>query len=261
MLLEGVVMIAAQTTRSQAYLQALVANDLHPERAIFLGGEVAPGAASAAPTAPRTWMGLSFPDLGEPLSVTCRKAGIPVTICQAADVNSGEAARALEESRPDLVIYSGVGGQIVRDHVLALGAPFLHLHSGWLPDYRGSTTIYYALLNEENPAVTALILDRSIDTGPILARRHYPKPPAGIDIDRVYDASIRADLLVRVIQGYVDKGKLSEESRQDSVRGNTYYVVHPVLKHLAMLSLGAGDGASIDSAADPSRQREGSASR
>lgn len=254
-------MIAAQTARSQAYLQALVANDLIPGRLIFLGGEGAQGAASTAPTSPRTWMGLSFPDLGEPLSVTCRKAGIPVTICHAADVNSGEATRALEESRPDLVIYSGVGGQIVRDHVLALGAPFLHLHSGWLPDYRGSTTIYYALLNEEDPAVTALILDRSIDTGPILARRHYPKPPAGMDIDRIYDASIRADLLVRVIQGYVDKGKLSEEARQDSAKGNTYYVIHPVLKHLAMLSLGAGDGASIDSSADPSGRRQGSASR
>lgn len=258
MRLKGVVMIAAQTTRSQAYLQALVANDLLPERLIFLGREGVPGAGS---TAPRAWMGLSFPDLAEPLSVTCRKADIPITTCHAADVNSAEAARALEESRPDLVIYSGVGGQIVRDHVLVLGAPFLHLHSGWLPEYRGSTTIYYALLDGENPAVTALILDRSIDTGPILARRHYPKPPAGIDIDRIYDASIRADLLVRVIQGYADNGKLSEEARQDSARGNTYYVIHPVLKHLAILSLGAGDGASIDFSGYPTGQREGSASR
>ena len=40
---------------------------------------------------------------------------------------------ALLALAPRLVIYSGWGGQIVSAALLDSGAPFLHLHSGWLP--------------------------------------------------------------------------------------------------------------------------------
>lgn len=37
--------------------------------------------------------------------------------------------------------------QIVKAPLLLSWAfPLLHIHSGWLPDYRGSTTSYYSLL-------------------------------------------------------------------------------------------------------------------
>jgi methionyl-tRNA formyltransferase len=136
-----------------------------------------------------------------------------------------------------MVIYSGFGGQIVGETILSLGSRFLHMHSGHIPAYRGSTTLYYALLNGDCPTVTALFLDPCIDTGPIVARRTYAKPPAGVDIDHQYDSAIRADLLLRVLRTRLLAGGMLEAVPQPSVEDAPYYVIHPVLKHLAVLSL------------------------
>jgi methionyl-tRNA formyltransferase len=238
MRLEGVALLAAPTARSQAYLQALVANELCPDRVITLGSSASPD--RAATISERIWNGIALPDLGESLATTCSRADIPVVACAATNVNAEEAVLAVRESGPRIVIYSGYSAQIIEDAMLGSGPHFLHLHSGWLPDYRGSTTIYYAMLRGEEPGVTALILDRSIDTGPIVARRRYPKPRPGLDIDRLYDPAIRADLLVRVMSAYAKTGRLPSPEPQTPDQGATYYVIHPVLKHLAILALGAG---------------------
>lgn len=241
MKLPGVVLLAAPTARSQAYVQALVREGLEPEAVILLGDAPAAPAGAAAALA----KGFpALPDLAEGVAATCARAGLQVVRLPAADVNAEATLEALRAAAARLVIYSGPGGQIVSDRVLQSGGRFLHLHSGWLPDYRGSTTLYYALLNGEAPAVTALYLDRCIDTGPVVARRSYPRPPAGLDLDRLYDPAIRADLLVRLMRDYARTGVLPEAQPQRPEEGTTYYVIHPVLKHVALLSLAAQEARS-----------------
>ena len=235
MRLDGVALLAAPTARSQAYLQALVANRLFPETVIAMDTNPSRSHVDVKET---TWNRILLPNLDEPLSESCDRAGIPFISCDAKDVNADEVVKAVREAAPKVVIYSGYGGQIVGDAMLGCSR-FLHIHSGWLPAYRGSTTLYYALLHGEDPAVTALLLDRNIDTGPIVARRHYPKPHRGMDIDHVYDPAIRADLLIRVMSVYAKEGRLPSIGYQTRAEGTTYYVIHPVLKHLAVLSLEA----------------------
>lgn len=233
MKLQRVVLLAAQSARSQAYIQSLAAAGLHPAAVILLGDD--PVLAPAAPAS--QWQGLALPDLGESIAATCARAGIPLVRCAATDVNAEATIQALSEANADIVIFSGAGGQIVSSRVLQLGARFLHMHSGWLPQYRGSTTVYYALLHGDPPAVTALFLDASIDTGPVIERRAYPTPPRGMDLDRVYDTAIRADLLVRLLGRYAETGTLAASEEQRPEDGATYYVIHPVLKHVALLGL------------------------
>ena len=233
--LDGVVLLAASTPRSQAYLQALVANGLKPDRVILFGEQTAHETRQM--DAPQRFREIVLPNLTESLAVSSEQAGIATSSCATGDVNADEVADEIADASPRVVIYSGRGGQIVGERLLRLGPQFLHLHSGWLPEYRGSTTLYYALLNGEPPAVTAILLDRMIDTGPVVARRHYPRPPASLDLDRVYDAAIRADLLVRVMREYATNGSFPVVQHQTPSEGTTYYVIHPVLKHLARLSL------------------------
>ena len=64
--------------------------------------------------------------------------------------------------------------------------------------------------------------------------RHYPPPPGGFDVDYKYDRAIRADLLVEVLRSYGAEGALSPIPNTGP--GRTYYVIHPVLKHIALLS-------------------------
>jgi len=237
-LLNGVILLAAQTARSQAYIQTLVAAGLLPECVVVMG----PAATPVARPLPRrdTWSGIVLPDLDEPIAVSCERAGVAVHHVSDNDVNAVATHRAITANSPDIVVYSGVGGQIVSEQTLRLGPRFLHMHAGWLPQYRGSTTIYYALLEGEQPAVSAIILEQEIDTGPVVARQHYPRPPGHMDLDRVYDAAIRADLLAQVLGNYAQSGVLAPAAVSAERQFAPYYVIHPVLKHLSKLSL---DGA------------------
>jgi len=233
--LRGIVLAAAPTARSQAYSQALVASGLHPEFVLLLGDHRIKSPGASLPL--RYWKGIPLVDLNESIPATCRRAGIPTHALQASSINDAPALEALRRLRPDTLIYSGAGGQIVSSEALNLGTRFLHMHAGHIPNYRGSTTIYYALLNGVSPAVTAIFLDAQIDTGGILALRSYPAPDRSIDIDRVYDASIRADTLVRLLREYATMGSFAPPHPQKQGEGATYFVIHPVLKHLAILGL------------------------
>jgi len=233
--LNGVVLLAAQTARSQAYIQAMIASDLIPERVILMGEQGGGASEDMAPL--KTWNDILLPNLDEPVSDTCYRAGIRLVHVAGNDVNAEATHQAICAASPNVVVYSGMGGQIVSERTLALGPKFLHIHSGWLPEYRGSTTLYYALLEGELPGASAIILDREIDTGPVVARRRYPRPPAGMDMDRVYDAAIRADLMVRVLLNYKNSGTLPVIEHQNPREGMPYYVIHPILKHLSILSV------------------------
>lgn len=233
--LNDVVLIAAHSARSQAYVQTLAAHELMPSHALVLG-EAPP--SEAGPLAPaKIVSGVLLPDLSIPLSKTLADTGVPSTYLATRDINATEVLEAVRDLAPRLVIFSGYGGHIVKAPLIELGIPLLHIHSGWLPEYRGSTTVYYSLLEERTCAASAILLDTHIDTGPVLARKHYPAPPMGTDIDRRYDTAIRADLLLQVLRRYQASGKLDVLMHQQREDGNTYYVIHPLLKHLALLSL------------------------
>lgn len=235
LVLEGVAMIACASARSQAYLQALLARGMRPERVIFLGEDAVPPEPTREA---QSWNGLVLPDLGQTVAETCRAAGMPFARTPHPDINSEDAAELIAASGARFIIYSGIGGQIVSERILGIGPRFLHMHSGYLPAYRGSTTLYYAILNGDPPGVTAIFLDPGIDTGPIIERRRYPVPPEWMDVDRVYDSAIRADLLCAIMDRYSASGRIDVADVQSSEDGRTYFVIHPVLKHVALLSLG-----------------------
>ena len=215
--LTDVILLAAYTARSRAYLDALIRAGLRPAGVLLY-------------RRPQ-------PDLSQPLRATCESAGWPVTEIAAEHVHDAPVIERLRALRPRLVIYSGYGGQIVSPEALDAAGGFLHLHAGWLPEERGSTTIYYSLLREGRCAVSALLLAPAIDAGPIIARRRYPVPPAGTDVDRVYDSAIRADLLVSCLRGYARHGGFPDPLPQKPGSGTMHYIIHPVLKHIALLRL------------------------
>lgn len=230
-----VLFLAGHTARSQAYVQTLIAHNLQIEHALLLGE--APPAAANEQAAPEWVADVMLPDLGIALTQSLASANVPVTMLATRDVNAPEVCETVREIAPRLIIFSGYGGQLVKPALLELGIPILHVHSGFLPDYRGSTTLYYSLLAERRCAASAILLDANIDTGVVIARKHYPAPPAGTDIDRRYDPAIRADLLRQVLTRFRDDGTLPVQWQQRSDEGSTFYVIHPVLKHLALLSL------------------------
>ncbi len=236
----GILFLAANTPRSRAYAQAFAARGIALDQVILFDrpGAAQPGKAMLPPR-PDIPTVIPLPDPGIPLMQSFEDLTVKVWHIEAESVNDPAILAAVAEVDADLVIYSGYGGQLVSRELLSLGPPFLHAHSGWLPDYRGSTTIYYSLLAGKGCGVSVIQMVPAIDQGPILARRQYPAPPVGVDIDYFYDSAIRADLMAETILAWQRDGQFSLQDV--GIAGTDYYVVHPLLKHLALLSLEDGD--------------------
>jgi len=234
-----VAFLAADTMRSRGYAQALAAHGARLGRVVIvkvLDGAQRWGQSDAAPSSDGSQGTYFVPDLHIPLEETCKVLSDDVVILETGTVNAPEVVAALPADAFDFIVYSGFGGELVGRELLEGSAPLLHMHAGWLPDYRGSTTAFYSWLHDGTCGVSAILLSDKIDQGAILARKRYPPPPAGMDGDYLHDAMLRSDLLLSVMVHLAKAGALPAEMRQEADEGETYYIIHPVLKHIAILS-------------------------
>lgn len=229
------VLLCARTARSSAYLQALLNAGIRPDAVVLYGSE-ASSFQTKRDISLQTTGEMFCPDLSVDLDDWLSDQAWPVHICADRELNAPLLQSLLARLEPDLLVYSGYGGQLVPLALLQL-APLLHIHSGWLPDFRGSTTLYYHILEDGDCAASALLLDESIDTGPVLVRRRYPKPPAGMDVDYLYDNMIRADLLVITLQKWLLDQPLEPDPSVSDEQSQAYYIIHPLLKHLAIQAI------------------------
>lgn len=95
--------------------------------------------------------------------------------------------------------------------------------------------MYYSWINEDYVGVSAIQMSEEIDQGDILLRKQYRPPKNGINPDYIYDSAIRADTLVSLMESYQSEGKLPDGILQEEDKAREYYVIHPLLKHLALL--------------------------
>jgi len=90
-------------------------------------------------------------------------------------VNSSESLQVLQQIKPDLIIVHGT--RIISKKILnQTNAPFINIHAGITPRYRGSHGAYWALVNNDKDhcGVTVHLVDTGIDTGNILAQATIP---------------------------------------------------------------------------------------
>jgi methionyl-tRNA formyltransferase len=234
-----VAFLAADTMRSRGYAQALVASGARLGRVVIVnvpGGAQRLGQSDAAPSSDGSLGAYFVPDLDIPLEETCKMLSDNVVILETGTVNAPDVIAALPADAFDFIVYSGFGGELVGRDLLDDSAPLLHMHAGWLPDYRGSTTTFYSWLRDGTCGASAICLSAQIDQGEILGRKRYPPPPVGMDIDYLHDAVLRSDLLLSVMTHLARTGELPQPLSQQAEEGDTYYIIHPVLKHLAILS-------------------------
>lgn len=242
-------LVAANTSRTRAYIAALERNSLLPAWTLLLDDgsqEKVPGQFDDVPTLVESdfddgdcWSESDF-DPTAPLEPWFERLGLDYVLSGSRDINSPSVVKLIAQSSPPVLIYSGYGGALLRDQILSCGKKFLHIHGGYLPDYKGSTTNYFSLLAENSLGASALFLSAEIDSGPILYRRRFPAPADRSMIDHRFDAAARARVLIDLLRGYHSTGKWH---LQDNLGGTTYYIIHPVLKHLAIL----GDAVRPDS--------------
>ncbi len=234
-------MLLTYNNRSKAYLQNLVKSGFLPEKIILLidNDKILPeqtendlliNNSSQKFIRAINELNISF-DEKEDLLTTIRKNKIEYVIVKTLKVNSKEVISKIEAIESKYIVYSGPGGAILGKEILSLDKLFIHVHPGWLPKYRGSTTIYYSIISENSISASVLILNEGIDEGEILYREKFQVKEKGIDLDYVLDPLIRTKALLSFMQSR----KIEPIEQNETVEANTFYIIHPFLKHLAII--------------------------
>ena len=233
-------MLIVNNNRSKAYLQTLIKERFVPERAILLEDPktVLPENERLAASSEKRVRRCEEADIefdeAETVAVTLDKNRIPYETVNTVDINSGEVIDRVRNCPTEYLVYSGPGGFILKKELLSAGKIFIHVHAGWLPEYRGSTAFYYSLLAERSLACSVIFFEEELDGGPVFLRRRFVPGPTK-DIDLLLDPAMRAATLIEFFKSNFNRSP-KEILRQDPEQGNTFYIIHPVLKHLAILS-------------------------
>lgn len=230
--------ILAETSRSKAYLNALLKNDLKPSWILLLedlnSNITMPGSTKEIFEQKKdiNWDEVNF-DPNETILNTLKKNRLEFVAAKSNDINSKNVINLIKESEPEIIVYSGYGGAILRKEILDLDKKFLHIHGGYLPEFKGSTTNYFSLLKESSIGASAIYLTEKIDCGPILERYKVTQNFERDQLDHFYDSAIRSRVLVKTLKNLQNKLKIEPEIHNSN--GQTYYIIHPVLKHIAIL--------------------------
>jgi methionyl-tRNA formyltransferase len=216
-------MVAADTTRTKYYIEELIKSELLPHYVLLLlnsTSELLPGQKEVK----------TENELIKLLS----DAGIKYDIASNSSINSDEVVIAIANRPEQVFIFSGYGGVLLKEKILDTRKKFLHIHGGYLPDYKGSTTNYYSLIDENTIGASAIFLTKEIDCGPILLRKKFSPPKDRTEIDHNSDSEVRAKVLIECLQNYVNSGSW-EYDLENNHGGEIFYIIHPILKHLAIL--------------------------
>ena len=216
-------MVAADTTRTRYYLYQLIKNDLLPGYILLLlnsDKELLPGQKN------------STAETG--IIQLLDNIKIKYDIAPNGNINSPEVVSLISSRAEQVFIFSGFGGALLRNNILSIGKKFLHVHGGYLPEYKGSTTNYYSLIDENTIGASSIFLTKEIDCGPVLLRKNFSAPKDRAEIDHIYDSEARSKVLIETLKQHVKSGGWDFELESNK-GGETFYIIHPVLKHLAIL--------------------------
>ena len=107
-------------------------------------------------------------------------AAIPAEkVLRVSSINSPEAIAALQALQPGVVVVQGT--RIIAKRVLqSVACPFINMHAGITPRYRGVHGGYWALATGDTAhcGVTVHLVDAGIDTGGVLAQALIEPTPA-----------------------------------------------------------------------------------
>ncbi len=233
-LLSDVGIILADTGRSKVYLELLIKKELIPSKVIFLKNESErlPGQMDQVVDEVREVLEYKI-NLNFDVENAIKDLPSEVLISPTIEINSEEFKTFLVSQKENHWIYSGYGGVILREEILNTDKKFLHVHGGFLPEFKGSTCNFYSSLSDEFFGASSIFLEKEIDAGPLLMRKKYPVPKEEIDFDYIYESVCRADVLASTLE-YFQQNKDWPIVNANQKEGRTFYIIHPLLKHLCL---------------------------
>ncbi len=234
MVIKNIAMLCAVSIRTVAYLQVMKQSELQPEICLIL----AENQNDCLIKHEHNELENRYFEIEKNFIHFLESEGIQYQIVGTRNANEDMVYEKVKQLQHKYVIYSGYGGCILDKRLLECGKKFIHIHAGRLPEYRGSTTAYYSILNEKKISATGIFMNEKIDEGEVILSETFSLPEAGISMDYVYEPWVRANVLVSILKRFLEKGEINGNKQQG--HSETYYIIHPVLKHIALLSIEEG---------------------
>ena len=225
--------ILTPDVRSKAYIQKILHHQIHFEHIIFMNDNRTEKKYSEDIIKLSKDHGF---DISQPVMNTLLKNNLDFKEFSFVDINSPILIKYLQSLDTEFFIFTG--GGILKHDILSSGVKFIHLHPGITPYYRGSTCFYYSILKENYAGVTAYIMDKNLDTGPILFQKKFQKPNHKY-LDDIFDPYIRSETLIKLLENKTTP--FTGSIKQNPFDGETYHIIHPTLKHIAILSCVTND--------------------
>ncbi len=156
----------------------------------------------------------------------------PLTgVRHVASVNAPETTALLRELDPTVVVVNGT--RIIADAVLtSLPCPFINIHAGITPRYRGVHGGYWAMAEGRPDLVgtTVHLVDAGIDTGGVLARAYFtPSPTDGIATYPYRHLADGLPLLAAQVERVLAGEELRVEGPAEADGGESQLRWHPTL--------------------------------
>lgn len=233
-ILEEIGLLLVPSVRGFMYLSSFIKNGILPGTIIVQGKD---SLRSTLDLYPSDFF-FQYSDYFSPekdLDFYRLKYDLNVIQLENKDINSNELRLAVERSKQKYFVYSG--GGIIRAPLFETNKIFIHAHSGKLPNYKGSTCLYYSMLKEQLCTATSYFMVSEIDAGNVILSKSFdvPRIPKKylFFFDIIYDSWIRAEVLDLTLKSFLANGKF-DAKLQPKDTGEFYYVIHPFLKNAAI---------------------------
>ncbi len=138
-------------------------------------------------------------------------------VVQPVSFRGAEVLAQLASFHPDVIVVAAFG-QILPQSVLDIPAySCINIHPSLLPKFRGASPLAAAILaGDEFTGVSIMLMDKGLDTGPVLARAQIPisvKDTTGSLTAKL--SLIAAQLLLEVLIGW-SRGELTPQPQDDA---------------------------------------------
>lgn len=153
-----------------------------------------------------------------------------ISVKRVVTLNDQASLDALSNNKVDLVIYAG-GGILRRKFIESTPYGVLNAHSGPLPFFRGMNCMEWTLFYGVQPEITVHMIDKGIDTGPIL-KRFQIEIVSGDSLSALRGKSVVREVtsIVEVLSDF--QRYFNAKVTQDQLQGLQFFIMHPLLKNV-----------------------------
>ena len=138
-------------------------------------------------------------------------------VIQPASLKDAEAIAQLAGFHPDIIVVAAFG-QILPRSVLDLPSHgCINLHPSLLPRFRGASPVASAILaGDDFTGVSVMLMDKGLDTGPILARAQIPILPQDTTGLLTTKLSLLGARLLLEVLSYWLRGQLTPQPQNEA---------------------------------------------